>query len=301
MNRKTSELDNQTNMNYLYSNIFIYQANDYFSQNEYLNNSNDGNMYYVNEERTKEKTKREDLNKNEQKNKSNSNKNDKLNLYDLINDNLASMNLSEIIEKNKNEQKNCGKKRTRTREKSVHTKYSDDNARRKCKHLVLKSLLEFINEKIYKMYNGNIGNGIFRKELQTLNQSQISDATINFNKNFIKKKIGDIFGEKISGRFTNYSEYHNKILIEKLMSEKDEDNKKYFNKLFNLNFLQCLRHFIGVCTIDELEGLKNFDQIKNGILIKYPKDGMEYIEFLDYYFKNFEEIINKKIARKPRK
>jgi len=301
MNRKISELDNQTNMNFLYSNIFIYQANDYFSQNEYLNNSNDGNMYYVNEERTKEKTKREDLNKNEQKNKSNSNKNDKLNLYDLINDNLASMNLSEIIEKNKNEQKNCGKKRTRTREKSVHTKYSDDNARRKCKHLVLKNLLEFINEKIYKMYNGNIGNGIFRKELQTLNQSQISDATINFNKNFIKKKIGDIFGEKISGRFTNYSEYHNKILIEKLMSEKDEDKKKYFNKLFNLNFLQCLRHFIGVCTIDELEGLKNFDQIKNDILIKYPKDGMEYIEFLDYYFKNFEEIINKKIARKPRK
>ena len=301
MNRKISELDNQTNMNFLYSNIFIYQANDYFSQNEYLNNSNDGNMYYVNEERTKEKTKREDLNKNEQKNKSDSNKNDKFNLQDLINDNLASMNLSEIIEKNKNEQKNCGKKRTRTSEKNTHTKYSDDNARRKCKHLVLKSLLEFINEKIYIMYNGNIGNGIFRKELQTLNQSQISDATINFNKNFIKKKIGDIFGEKISGRFTNYSEYHNKILIEKLMSEKDEDKKKYFNKLFNLNFLQCLRHFIGVCTIDELEGLKSFDQIKNDLLIKYPKDGMEYIEFLDYYFKNFEEIINKKIARKPRK
>ena len=134
-----------------------------------------------------------------------------------------------------------------------------------------------------------------------MNQSQISDATINFNKNFIKKKIGDIFGEKISGRFTNYSEYHNKILIGKLMNEIDENKKKYFNKLFNFNFLECLRHFIGVCTIDELEGLKSFDQIKNDILIKYPKDGMEYIEFIDYYFKNFEEIINKKLARKPRK
>ena len=214
MNRKTSELDNQNNMNFLYSNIFIYQPNDYFNQDEYLNNSdnyNDDNIYYVNEEKTKEKTKGEDLNKNEQKknidsNKNvDSNKNDNLNLPDLINDNLPPMNLSEIIEKNKNEQKKCGRKRTRTSEKSAHTKYSDDNIRRKCKHLVLKSLLEFINEKIYKMYNGNIGNGIFRKELQTLNQSQISDATINFNKNFIKKKIGDIFGEKISGRFTNYS------------------------------------------------------------------------------------------------
>ena len=310
MNRKTSELDNQNNMNFLYSNIFIYQPNDYFNQDEYLNNSdnyNDDNIYYVNEEKTKEKTKGEDLNKNEQKknidsNKNvDSNKNDNLNLPDLINDNLPSMNLSEIIEKNKNEQKKCGRKRTRTSEKSAHTKYSDDNIRRKCKHLVLKSLLEFINEKIYKMYNGNIGNGIFRKELQTMNQSQKSDATINFNQNFIQKKIGDIFGEKISGRFTNYSENHNKILIEKLMNEKDEDKKEYFNKLFNLNFLQCLRHFIGVCTIDELEGLKSFDQIKNELLIRYPNDGMEYIEHLDYYLKNFEEIIYKKKARKPRK
>ena len=110
--------------------------------------------------------------------------------------------------------------------KNAHTKYSDDNVRRKCKHLVLKSLLEFINEKIYQMYNGNIENGIFRKELQTMNQSQKSDATINFNKDFIKKKIVDILSEKISGRFTNYFEYHNKILIEKLMNEKDEDKKK---------------------------------------------------------------------------
>ena len=178
--------------------------------------------------------------------------------------------------------------------KNAHTKYSDDNVRRKCKHLVLKSLLEFINEKIYQMYNGNIENGIFRKELQTMNQSQKSDATITFNKNFIKKKIGDILSEKISGRFTNYSENHNKILIEKLMNEKDEDKKKYFNRLFNLNFLQCLRHFIGLCSIDVLEGLKNFDQIKNELLIRNPEDRIEYIEHLDYYFKHFEEIINKK-------
>ena len=72
MNRKTSELDNVNNMNFLYSNIFIYQPNDYFNQDEYLNNSdnyNDDNIYYINEEKTKEKTKKEDLNENEQKKK----------------------------------------------------------------------------------------------------------------------------------------------------------------------------------------------------------------------------------------
>ena len=50
--------------------------------------------------------------------------------------------------------------------------------------------MKFINNQIIKIYNGNIGNGIFKKELQTINQSQKSDATINFNKNFLTKKLG---------------------------------------------------------------------------------------------------------------
>ena len=120
--------------------------------------------------------------------------------------------------------------------KYEHNKYSDDNIRRKCKHLVLKHLLEFLNYKIRNIYNGNIGNGIFKKELQILNQSQKSDATINFNRIFLTKTIGEIFSENISGRFTNYPIYHNKVLINKLMNENDEQKRIYFNNLFNLNF-----------------------------------------------------------------
>jgi hypothetical protein len=204
--------------------------------------------------------------------------------------------------KNKSEQKKCGRKRMRTdNSKEEHNKYTDDNIRRKCKHLVLKNFFEFINIKISKIYNGDIGNGVYKKELQTINQSQISDATINFNKNFINKKLGDIFSADISGRFTNIPSEFNKLLINKLMNEEDINKKIYFNKVFNITFIECMKHFIGQSSIKELEGMKCFNEIKDNLLEKYIDDGNEYISSLEYYLNNYEEIINNKKSRKPRK
>ena len=185
--------------------------------------------------------------------------------------------------------------------KGAHNKFSDDNIRRKCKHLVLKHLLEFINKQLKIIYNGKIGNGIFKKKLQIINQSQKFDATINFNKSFLDKKLYEIFSQDISRRLTNLPPTYNRILIEQLLNEKDETKKIYFQKLFNLNFLQCLKHFRGEYYIDELWGLKCFNQIKDEIKEKYPDDGEEYIQTLEYYLKNYENIIRKKRPRKPRK
>jgi len=172
--------------------------------------------------------------------------------------------------------------------------------RRKCKHLVLKNIMDFINEKIRIIYDDKRGNGLFKKELQTINQSQKSDATINFNKNFLKKTIGEIFSDNISSRYTNYPIDYNKILIQKLLNEKDENKKVYFQKLFNLTFIECLMHFRGEKYINELDGLKCFCDIKNEIMEKYD-DGVDYITQLEYYIKNYEKIIDKKKGRKNRK
>ena len=173
--------------------------------------------------------------------------------------------------------------------------------RRKCKHIVIKNTLQFINQKIFQIYNGKIGNGIFKKELQTLNQSQKSDATVNFNKIFITKKIGEILSQNISGRFTNLPLDHNKRLIDNLLNENDENKRNYFNRVFNLTYLDCLKHFRGDIVIDELIGLNTFDNEKKVILDKYVEDGADYVELLEYYLKNFEEIVNNKRSRKPRK
>ena len=46
-----------------------------------------------------------------------------------------------------------------------------------------------------------------------------------FNKNFLYKSLREIFGQKISGRITNFSPDHNKNFIEFLFDEKNENNE----------------------------------------------------------------------------
>ncbi len=184
---------------------------------------------------------------------------------------------------------------------SEHNKYSDDNLRRKCKHYLLKSLLEFINNQIKTIYEGNIGNGVFKKELQTINQSQKFNATINFNKDFLEKKLKDIYSADISGRYTTFPSSHNRVIIKLLLSENDEKKRNYFKKLFNLNFMDCLKHFREEVVIDELKGLKCLNDIKDEVIQSYVTDGVDYFETLKYYFNNYETIINNKKPRKSRK
>lgn len=182
-----------------------------------------------------------------------------------------------------------------------HTKYSDDNMRRKCKHLLLKYSLEFINEQINIAYNGKIGHSIFKKELKIINQRQIIDATIKFNKLFLNKKLSEIFSENISKKYSNLPSNHNKILINKLLNEEDLFKKIYFERLFNLTFMQCLKHFRGEECNPFLVGLKCFNDIKEQFIEKYKEDGEEYVKALEHYINQFEIITNNKRPRKLRK
>ena len=173
-----------------------------------------------------------------------------------------------------------------------HNKFSDDNLRRKVKHLVLKNVFDFINEKIRSMYS-DINKGIFTKQLLTINQKQISDATILFNKKFLEKPLKDIFSVEISKRYTNYLESHNKNLINFLMNEEEDENKRvYFNNLFNLKFIECLEHFRGTADYIHLEGMKTFDKIKDD----FAKD-KNYLDVLTNYVEEYENITRNKKER----
>ena len=211
-------------------------------------------------------------------------------------------NLEIIIENNKETKKKIIRKKpgrkTKRDKNEVHNKFSSDNIIRKCKHFVLKSLLKFINEKIKFFYNGNIGRGVVIKELKTLDQYQINNATIKFNQDFLKKTIEEIFSENISGRYSVLLIDHNKTLIKSLLNERDEDKKTYFTKLFSLSFKECLDHFIEKEYVDELQGLTCFSQIKVKILKDYPEYGENYYDNLKYYLENFEERLSSKKARK---
>ena len=212
-------------------------------------------------------------------------------------ENLKVENSEEDIIKLKNDlTQPLNKKRGRPKagnNESTHTRFSDDNLRRKVKHIVLQNTMNFINEKIREIY-GNIGSGIFIKKLLIINQRQKTNATILFNKEFLNKTLGEIFSEDISSRYTNNRKDHNKILIEKLMEDKDEAKKNYFQKLFNITFVDCLEHFRGDKEIEELKGLISFKDLE----LEDIKKDKEYQETLNHYVYNYEIITSRKKERK---
>jgi hypothetical protein len=191
--------------------------------------------------------------------------------------------------------KQLGRKRKNDNSIGIHNKYSDDNLRIKCKCLVLKSVMDFINKKIKIIYNGAIGISVLKNQLLTIRNDLISNTKAQFNKDFLNKEIGQIYSYDISKKFSNYPFDHNKRVIKRLENDEDEEKRVYFRKLFKLTFFECLKHFRGTQNIEELEGLEKFDKKKT----QFSND-KEYEEKLTSYLMNYEEIINGKKPRKSR-
>jgi len=191
-------------------------------------------------------------------------------------------------------QKNLKRPRKTKKEKKPHTKFSYDNLKRECKHLVIENVMDFINEKINIVYDGSIGEGLFKKQLMKLNQEQKKNSGVEFNQIFLTKTLKEILSQNITKRIKFYKEDHNKVLINRLIEEKKDE----FESLFNLTFLDCLEHFIGNKKVEELDGLTLFSELKDSILEKYKDDGESYYNNLELFMKDFKAIINN---AKPRK
>ena len=202
--------------------------------------------------------------------------------------------------KNINEKTNKIKSKNETITKNTKTtnennKYNFSNILRTLKHCILNSIVNFINNEIVLLYNNKIGNGIFKKQLQTLNQKDKSESNIKFNQEFLNRTLKDIFSNDVSGRFTNIPKDHNKKIIENLLNENDLFIRNHFTNLFNLTFKQCLEHYRGTKFYNELNGMKKFEEDSSSIV-----DDKEYLKILDYYIQNYETIINNKKPRKSK-
>ena len=236
---------------------------------------------------------------NEYNIESNENNNDEINNENNIesnDNNNDEINNEYNIESNdiNNINESTGDDTDNTNNRQKHDKFSDDNLIRKIKDIILDKILLYINGKIRRLYNNNIGKGICRKQLLKLNKKTISSTKVNYNKEFLHKTLEDIFSEQ-SKQIKRFPEDFNKKLIKSLMNATDYNKSKYFQKLFNLTFLECLNHFIGKEIHEELIGLTNM----NKKLEEFSNDG-NYKECLNYYFLNYETITNKKICRKSR-
>lgn len=266
---------------------FSFPLNNNYLLTPLINNNNNFNFYIKeNQKQTKVTI-------------DNENRNEKLKLFNIKKNYIETNHYSDkaLDSKESNERKgNLGRKRKNDNTPRYHNKYSPDNILRKCKHIILNQLLIFINQKIKELYNGKIGNSIFKKELLTLNKEQKFNSKVIYNKNFLNKTLGDIFSDDISTKYSSYLPYHNKDLIMRLRNEEDQNKKNYFEKLFNITYLQSINHFIGLQKVDELNGLKCFSQLKGEM-----NEEEEYINCIEYFLKNYESITMKKKPRNRKK
>ena len=196
--------------------------------------------------------------------------------------------------KDKEEKKMLGRKKKDSNEAGKHDKYSEDNIIRKIKSTLLNYLRIFINLFIYKKFNGNIGEGIFRKEILKMNQDQITLG--KYDKQFIKSTLKDIFSHKLSKKYSTFDSDHNQKLIELLLNETDEKKRIEFQKLFSLTFMECLNHFSGTKSLSILNGMKLLND-----LCKKFEDDQSYVNLLKYYTFNFKNTIEIKRSRKRSK
>ena len=165
---------------------------------------------------------------------------------------------------------------------------------RKCKSILLDKLRDFINQKIKEIYNNDIGEGLYKKQL-IRRTGFIREFLYVKNKKLMTKTLLELFSMNNNNIYTHDSiiKEWNKKIIEELLSEKDDDKRYYFENLFNLYFLECIEHFINKRTIDELQGLKTFNEIKN------DKDELEklYINLDNEkdkeYLNNMENCFNR--------
>ena len=207
-------------------------------------------------------------------------------------DNTSLQNIQNFKDDLNPHKKPTGRLKKDDKKDGKHNKFTDDNVRKKIKHILIRSLMKFLNAKIKTLFNGNIGNNIFRKELLTLNKTPKFESSVEYNKKLLNKTLKEIFSENISTRFTNYTQDFNKNLIEKLVNEDDKEKRDYFQKLFNLKLLDCLHHFNRTIDINELDGMDCIEDV-----LKEFNNETQYKELLQYYIINYENILNKKRSR----
>lgn len=285
---KINDINNTLNNFYLSSNDLNIENKSFFD-----NFSNETSILYcpINnfqffEKQTKQNVKEDKINKNKLTNNFEDSQ-----FYDIKGkkESLLEIN-SELMKLKKSKGNILNKKRKNNNDsKRGHSKYADDNLGRKIKNLILNYILKFLNEKIKIIYDEKIGNGIFKKKLLPINKSIKLNMTIEYNTNFMHKTLREIFSDNISSKYTDYLKNHNKIIIDKLLNDKDEKIASYFQKLLNITYLQCVQEFSGSSEIKELEGFTKFNDIKNKLF-----DDSEYIEAIEYYLNNYEDKIQKK-------
>ena len=121
---------------------------------------------------------------------------------------------------------------------------NDDNRLRQAKHILINSFIKFINKKIKKVYNNNIGNGINLKQILKIDYSKIKYVDIKSISEFMNTTLKDFFSLNINSKFTYFPRHFNKKVIEGLLKEKNAEKRENFINIFNKTFREWAQYLV---------------------------------------------------------
>lgn len=104
------------------------------------------------------------------------------------------------------------------------------------------------------------------------------------------KSLKDIFSLDINRKYTDFCKEYNRELVNRLLNEKDVEKRIIFEKIFNLNFMECMDHFTEKKKINELDGLKTLDDIFQNFESNYYKS-------IKHYALNYEDNVGRRKSR----
>ena len=181
---------------------------------------------------------------------------------------------------------NFGRKKKNSIEERNHTKFTFDNILRKIKTLAIRSYLKFINKKINYYYKNP-------KLLEKINQKNVANAKIDFNRDYLNMTFKDIFSEDVTTKWKTISPNHNKTIIEHLIKEKDKAKREIFVKLINYKLIDIIKYLRGEKDgYDELNGLEFDLATWNDV-----KNDEEYFKCFKSNMMEIEILLQKKFSR----
>ena len=186
---------------------------------------------------------------------------------------------------------NYGRKKKYSKEERRHTKFYFDNILRKIKTLAIRSYLKFVNKKIKYIYRNSKKE--FTYILEKINQNNVKNAKIDFNRNYFNMTFKDIFSEDVTTKWKTISPNHNKTIIEHLIKEKDKAKREIFVKLLNYKLIDIIKYLRGEKDgYDELNGLEFDLATWNDV-----KNDEEYFKCFKSNMMEIEILLQKKFSR----
>ena len=188
-----------------------------------------------------------------------------------------------------------GRKLKNSKEQGFHNKFTFDNIIRKIKAISMQSFFNFFNNKIKEVYKDSEVKSLWG--LKKLNQSQIKNSNIEYNRLFFEKSLKDIFSDDITTKWKTEGRDHNKKLIKKLLNEENKGKKIIFEKILNYKFIDIVKYLRGEREgLDQLKGL-DFDEY----MWKKIKRDENYLKDFKYNMENIEKLIQNKKPRNRQK